>query len=107
MAIKSILIGWLDALTGRKTLKTRNDKLVAQNNRLGKEILALRKALRKPRPHKVSKPSADKIYMYHIQSQRQHLLVKALAEKLDRAEFLEACDKVNKMTDQEVIACGS
>lgn len=106
---------FLNWLFGRTSLQKRNDQLVCQNRRLGLEILELRKM-------KIPKRKAVKVdgrirqveireeslairqYKMHIDSKRQHLIVKYLRDVVDPDVFMNICKIVNGMTDEQIEA---
>lgn len=103
---------FLNWLFGRTALMKRNDWLVAQNNRLGLEILALRK-LKIPK-RKVDGRAKDfaireaslevKKYKLRVASQRQHLIVRKLRQHVPADTFQAICTEVGNMTDEQVAA---
>lgn len=102
---------WIDKLLGREKLKQRNDYLVAANNRLGKEILELRRITKPPKQSgklKEIKKREDaivvKMYQAHIQAQRQHLLVKKMRAFMPHEAFMELSREINEMTDEQIEA---
>lgn len=106
------VINWL---LGRTALQNRNDQLVAQNNRLGIEILELRK-MKIPKRKAIKADSrikqveireeslATKQYKMHIDSQRQHLIIRKLKQNIAHDTFKEICAEVGNMSDEQVAA---
>lgn len=104
-----------DWLFGRTSLQKRIDRLVCQNNRLGLEILELRKM-------KIPKRKAVKVdgrikqldareeslavrkYKMHVDSQRQKLIMRKLKQHVAHDTFKAICAEVGNMTDEQVAA---
>lgn len=105
----------LNWLLGRTALQKRNDQLVAQNNRLGLEILELRK-MKIPKRRAVKADGrirqveireeslAVRQYKMHVDSQRQSLIVRKLKKHVAPETFKAICSEVANMTDEQVAA---
>lgn len=91
-------------------LQKAHDLRAVLNGRLHDENKRLRKG---PRPKKtpgaqryveqMTAAHANKKALLHIESQRQHIITDLLRHHVTDAEFIDICNRVNAMTDEQVM----